>query len=131
MRPIRNLFENATSRIPRGPLGFFGRGNAVGAANYFSVAFVNGIIPIDGVDVGYDIESHSVERLDDGREIHTFVINSYNKDVARFIGKFKSAPSNVDFLSQETEIETVEPIKERNTVTTWRVVTEVKERDMP
>lgn len=127
-RPLRSLLEKTTDKIPRGPLGFIGKGNAVGATNYFAVALANGLIPIDGVSIGFDVESHSVERQD-GMETHTFIINSYNKDVARFIAKFQSAPSNVDFLSQETEVISITPIKERSTVTTWKVVVEVKERD--
>lgn len=127
-RPLRDLFEKTTDKLPEGPLGFFGRGNAVGATNYFTVALINGIIPIDGIRIGFDVESHSVER-DDDTEIHTFIINSYNKDVARFIAKFQSAPSNVDFFSQETEVLSINPVKERSTVTTWKAIVEVKERD--
>lgn len=129
MRLVRNTFESATDKIPRGPLGFIGGGNTVGAANYFVVALINGIIPIDGVDVGFDVQSHSVERRD-GVEVHTFEINSYNKDVAEFLSRFRAAPSNVDFITEETEIVSIEPIKERSTVTTWRVVAEVKERNI-
>lgn len=128
MRPIRNLIEKGTSSVPRGPLGFLGKGNAVGAVNYFVVSAINGVIPIDGLEVGFNIESHSVDRSGD-EDVHTFVVNSANKDVARFAAKFKAAPSNIDFTLQDTEVESVEALEERSTFTTWEIIVLVEERE--
>lgn len=126
-RPLRSSVESVTKRIPEGPLGFLGRGNALGAAGFTVTGILNTLIPISGVEIGYSVESHSVERQD-GIEIHTFTINAASRDVARFAAKLKSAPSNIDFAFRETEVQSVEPAVERSTFNTWRVVVNVEDR---
>lgn len=128
-RPIRSTLEAVTDRVPNGPLGFVGGGNAVGAVNYFSVALINGIIPVDGLEVGYNIESSSIEQTSEGK-LFTYTINAYNKDVTRFLAKFRSAPSNINFLSQRTEIEGVGLVEKRRAASTWRVRVLVEDRDI-
>lgn len=119
--------ENATGKIPRGPLGFLGNGNALGAVNYFTVATVNGIIPIAGVDIGYNIEGHSVRREGDV-EHHNFTILATNENVAKFAAKFKSKPSNVDLAAYRITIESVSKVRERRTFTVWEINTLVEPR---
>lgn len=126
-RPIRSLSESISDRVPRGPLGFIGRGNAIGALGFTTVGIINTFLPIDGVDVGYNIESHSVDRQND-TERHTFEINSASKDVARFVAKINSSPSNIDFALRETEIVSIQPLVERTTFNTWEIIVEVDDR---
>lgn len=119
-RPVRDTLEKGTSRIPKGPLGVIGNGNLAGGIGYFTVSTINGLIPIDGVDVGFNVESHSVER-ENGKETHTFHINSANRDIAKFTAKFKSNPSNLDFLVRDVNVQDVEKVRERRWFTTWEV----------
>lgn len=126
-RPLRSLAEKATDNIPRGPLGIAGKGNLIGGAGYFTVATVNGVLPIDGVKLGFEVESHNVERMDD-KEVHTFIIHSASKDVARFIAKYKSSPSNIQFVGREIKITDVDEEKSNKSFSRWRVRTEVAGR---
>lgn len=126
-RPIRDAIENTTDKIPSGPLGYGGNGNLIGGAGYFTIATLNGIVPISGVNVGFSVEGHDVERRGD-TEKHTFVINAMNRDIAQFVAKFQSTPSNLDIVAREIEITDVTKIKERRTSTTWRIVTEARKR---
>jgi hypothetical protein len=126
-RPLRDITENLTDNIPGGPLGITGGGNLVGGTGYFVVSAINGVVPLDGVDVGFDVESHSVERQDD-REIHTFIIHSSSKDVAQFIAKYRSSPSNVQFLGRDIQITDVREEKSNRSFSRWRVTTEVESR---
>lgn len=126
--PIRSAVEGVTSRVPKGPLGFFGEGNAVGAAGFTAVGVANTFIPIDGVRVGYRIQSHSISRQKDAN-IHTFVINAASRDVARFAAKLNAAPSNVDFFARETDITDIDRIEKRRTFSTFRVKVKVDQRE--
>lgn len=126
-RPIRDAVESTTDKIPSGPLSYGGGGNLLGGLGYFTVATVNGVVPIDGVDVGYSIESHNVQRRDN-KEIHTYTINAVSKDVAKFVARFKSNPSNLDILGREIEVTDVTKVKERRTATTWEVTVEARKR---
>lgn len=128
-RPIRNLLEKGTDAIPEGPLGFAGSGNLIGAVTYLGAKTSEGLIPIGGVSIGANIESHSVDRTED-MELHTFKINAATKDAARFAAKFRSAPSNVDFLAREVDVKSIDKIKERSTFSVWEVTTVVSDRDM-
>jgi hypothetical protein len=127
-RPIRSLVESGTSKIPRGPLGVVGGGNAIGGAGYFTISFINGLNPVDGLDVGYTIESHEiVERNDEtGKEVHIFTIHSASEDVARFIAKFRSSPTITQALSRDVEVTDVTEEKSNRTFSRWRVRTVVK-----
>jgi len=126
-RPIRGLIESTTSRIPRGPFGFLGKGNAAGAAGFVTVGLIRKLTPISGINIGYNIQSRSTE-IEDGVEVHTFEINSASKDVARFVARLNSAPSTADFVLRDTEVISIEPLVERSTVNTWEVVVELEDR---
>lgn len=128
-RPIRDAIESTTDKIPSGPLGYGGGGNLLGGSYYFAVSTLNGIIPVDGVNVGFNIEGHDVRRRGDV-ETHTFVINALNKDTAKFVARFKSNPSLLDAPVRETEITNIEAVKERRTSTTWRIQVEARRRDI-
>jgi hypothetical protein len=127
-RPIRDASERTTDKIPSGPLGYGGNGNLLGGAGYFAVATLNGIIPIQGVNIGYNVESHEVRRRGNS-ETHTFVINAMNKNIAQFVAKFQSTPSNLDLPAREIEITDITKLKERRTATTWRIETEARKRE--
>lgn len=124
-RPVRDRIENTTEKIPRGPRGFIGKGNAIGGAGVLTVSLANTFLP-DTFAVGFNVESQEVERLN-GLERHTFVINAVSKDVAESAAKFLATPSNVDFALSETEVVSTELVKERPTFSAWGVVVEVRE----
>lgn len=124
-KPIRSVLTKGTSSLPKGPLGFAGGGNLIGGAGYFTVSFLNGIIPVDGLEVGYEIESHSVER-NDGTETHTFIVHAASEDVARFLAKYRSSPTNVNFFDDRPVVQDVVAEEEENAVfTRWRITTKI------
>lgn len=127
-RPVRDRFEEATERVPRGPRGFFGEANALGGAGVGALSLVNTLIP-SPFEIGYEIESHTVDRFDD-REVHTFRINAALRDIAESAAKFFSVPSNVDFAFEETEVVSTELIEEKRTFSTWEIVVEVRDRNI-
>lgn len=127
MRPIRDLQEDVTDMVPRGPLGFAGDGNLVGAAGMVGVSLARTVVPLSEFEPGYSVVSSERDK-EDGKVKTTLRINAYSRDVAQFIGKRRSAPSNVDFLIKDVEVKSVEPVEERSTVTEWEVVTETEDR---
>jgi len=128
-RPIRNFEENVLNKVPEGPLGFAGKGNAVGAAEYFLISTANRLTPISGIKMGYKIISSSIKRQPD-KTVHTYEINAWSKDVARFAARVQAAPSVIGMIADNISIQDVTPIKKRWTVTTWRVRVSVKSRNM-
>lgn len=127
-RPLRSTVESITEKVPQGPLGFFGRGNAIGATGFAAVGLARKLTPISGVNIGYKIQSQDIERTND-TEIHTFEITAASKDVARFVAKLNSSPSSIDFALRETNVESIEPLVKRSTFTTWEVIVEVEDRE--
>lgn len=124
-KPIRSVLTKGTSSLPEGPLGYAGGGNLIGGVGYFTISLVNGIIPVDGLEVGYDIESHSVERNGE-EETHTFVIHAASENVARFLAKYRSSPTNVNFIDETPRVEDVVKEEEENAVfDRWRITTKV------
>lgn len=126
-RPVRNTVENTLDKVPVGPLGFAGEGNLVGGATFFTVSAINGINPIDGLNVGFNTEASSVEKVD-GAKVHTFFINAWSEDTARFAAKMQAAPSLIDLGIRETEIISVEEDTPRRTASTWRVMVRTETR---
>lgn len=126
-RPLRGLLEKATDSIPQGPLGVLGSGNAIGGAGYFTVSAINGIVPVDGLDVGYEVKSRETE-LEDGIEEHTFLIYSASKDVARFVAKYQTSPTNINFIREKPEVTSVEKVQDDIFFPLWRVTSE---REIP
>ena len=118
---IRERLIGSLDSIPEGPAGRIGGGNAFGAFNYFAVATINGLVPVDGAEVGFKIRSQSVEEVEDG-ELHRFEILASNKKVAEFAARFKSAPTNIDFFRNSPEIQASEVSKERDTLNQYSVV---------
>lgn len=129
MRPLRDLQEEATSRVPRGPLGFAGKGNLVGVAGLVGVGVARALVPLSEFEPGYSIESS--EREQEGDEtVRTFRIHAYSADVAQFVAKRKSVPTNVDFAIRDIEVQSVEPIEKRTTTTEWEIVTVIEDREI-
>ena len=118
---VRETLDSTLDSIPKGPAGFAGKGNLFGAANYFLVSTVNGLIPVDGVDIGFEVRSHSVEDVEDG-ELHRFEILASNKRVAEFTAKFDSAPTNIDYFRNRPEVQSSQVAKERDTLNLYSVV---------
>jgi hypothetical protein len=127
MRLLREKAEAVTEKVPEGPLGFTGNGKLFGGATFFALSALNGVNPLDDIDVGYNIESSSVKRYpeNDLKEFE-FVINAASKDVAKFVAVFKSRSSIVGNLSRTAEVLKVEKIKERRWMSDWRIVVETR-----
>lgn len=128
-RPLRNFVEKQTDKIPRGPLGIAGKGNLIGLTGYFTVSAANAVVPLEGVDIGFSIESHNVSRSGN-IENHDFVIHSTSKDIAEAIARFKSTPTMLNSARDKVEVESVELEEERAAFSRWRVSTVVTKRDV-
>ena len=129
-RPVRDRAEQALDKIPSGPLDNLGGGSIAGVAGYYAISTgQTAVLPIPGVrQPGYSVISHGVD-VKQNFERHTVRINAASKNVAEFAAKYEvSSPSNVDFLTSETEILSTEELKSRNTVSTWEIVVDVADR---
>jgi hypothetical protein len=129
-RPVRKNVEQALDKIPDGPLDNLGGGSALGVAGYYAISTgQTAVLPIPGVrQPGYNVISHGAE-VQDQYVRHTVKINAASKNVAEFAAKYDvSAPSNIDFITSETEIVSIEEIKTRPTLSTWEVVVDVADR---
>lgn len=123
-KPIRSIITKASSKVPKGPLGVLGKGNVVGGAGFFISSAVNGIVPIDGVEVGFQVETHNVERSGNVEE-HTFLVHSLTEQTARFAARYKSTPTNLNAIFDEVEVVSAEEVKERQGFSLWKIRTEV------
>lgn len=118
---VRETLDTTLEAIPKGPAGHAGKGQLFGAANYFAVSTINGLNPVDGLDVGFEVRSQSVEDVDDG-ELHRFEILASNRRVAEFTAKIRSAPTNIDYLRNRPEIQASEVAKMRDTLNLYSIV---------
>jgi len=127
MRPLRDKLESVTGRFPDGPLGFTGDGKLAGGVGFFALSIVNGVNPLDEVDVGYNVESSSVQRFpeEDVKEFE-YVINAASKDIAKFVSVFNSRSSIVGNVTRKAEITEIENLRERRWMSDWRIVVETK-----
>lgn len=121
-RGVRDKIENATEKIPSGPLGNAGQGDLIGAAGFFAVESTKPVWEfIPGVkQPGYKITGHGTRRAADGEE-HILDIAAVSEDVAEWAAKYAAAPSNATFLAASKEIVNVQRITERRGYTTFRV----------
>jgi len=129
-RPGRELLEGVLEAIPEGPGGKLGDGSVIGYAGYFAAATGQlAVLPVPGVrQPGYHVISHGAEAMDEF-ERHTVRVSAASKNIAEIAAAYDvAAPSNIDFLSGETDIVSTEKIKERSTYTTWEVVVDVADR---
>jgi len=129
-RVLRSKIEDTLDKIPNGPLDNVGEGSLAGVAGYMAISTgQTAVIPIPGVrQPGYHTISHGVEPMDEF-ERHTVRISAASRDVAEFAAKYDVAsPSNIDFLTSETEVVSVEEIKERPTLSTWEIIVDVADR---
>ena len=129
-RKIRSKLENTLDSVPPGPLDNLGEGSAVGVAGYFAISTgQTAVLPIPGIrQPGYHVISHGMS--EEGEyERHTVRINAASRDVAEFAAKYDVAsPSNIDFLTSETEIVSIEEITQRPTLSTWEIIVDVADR---
>jgi len=128
-RPLRDKAEEAFDKIPSGPLGKVGEGDLAGAGGFLAVESTRPVIDfIPGVkQPGYSISAHGTENMN-GKTRHTLTVNAFSKDVAEFAAQYAATPSNIDFLTADTQIVDVEPVEERGTYSTWRITVDVAER---
>ena len=129
-KPVRDKGSDMLDKIPDGPLDNLGSGTAIGAAGYYAISVgQTAVIPIPGVrQPGYHVISHGSEAKKNF-ERHTIKINAASQKVAEFASKYDvAAPSNVDFVTSETELVSVEEVKSRPTFSTWEVVVDVADR---
>lgn len=127
MRPLRDKIESATERVPSGPLGFTGDGKIIGGVGFLTLSTINGVNPLDEVDVGYNIESSTVKRNpEEDTKRFTYIINAASKDIAKFVAVFNSRSSIVGNVTRKAEILRVENIKERRWMSDWRIVVETR-----
>lgn len=129
-RPLRETIEDRLDQIPSGPLGKIGEGDTIGAAAFVAVRSGQlAVFPIPGVkQPGFSVVSHGVE--DQGEfERHNIRINAASKNVAKFASEYLvAAPSNIDWVTSEIEVVSMEPVTERSTYTTWDVEVDVADR---
>lgn len=128
-RPIRDGAELITDTIPRGPFGFAGRGNLTGALGLVAVQISSTLVPGSELDPGFTVVGSTREMVD-GKQNMTFTINAYSRDVARFVAKKRSAPSNVDLFLRDVNVTSVEEVDSRSTASTWKVDTVLDEREI-
>jgi hypothetical protein len=128
--PVRDWFSDSVDNIPTGPLGKVGGGNIIGAGGYVVSNLIK--IPADLVpgirNPGYTFISHGVEGIDEHTERHVIRVHAFSEDVAKFAVKYFSSPSNVDFITGETELEYSKKINSRKTYSTYEVSVIVLDR---
>lgn len=128
-REIRKRFEDATDKVPSGPLGKVGNGEVIGAGGFLAAESLRPVAEfIPGVkQPGYSIVSHGMERKD-GFSEHKLIVTAVSQNVARFVAEYASAPSNIDYVTAETEIVNVEMVEQRRTYSAWEFTVHVDER---
>ena len=129
-RPARDVVENALDKVPDGPLDNVGGGSALGVLGYYAISTGQlAVLPIPGIrQPGYKTISHGVEDMGE-YERHNVRINAASKNVAEFAAKYDvAAPSNIDFITSETEVVETNEITRRPTLSTWEVIVHVADR---
>jgi hypothetical protein len=127
--PLRDSIGEATSQIPTGPLGFLGGGNTLGLTGMIIAGGSSVAIPGDEFDPGYQVRGEEVVDRGDAKE-HKFTIDAYSRNVAEVVAKVRSAPSNVDLFTHQTEIVDSQEMTERRTASTWQVTVEVRDKSI-
>lgn len=127
-RPVRDALEDATDRIPSGPLGSVGGGDVIGAAGFTAVEATKPVWEfIPGVkQPGYKVTAHSTRRVQDGEE-HTLNVAAVSRDVAKWAAQYSSSPSNINFVASSKEVIEIEEVTERRGYSTYRIVVLLKD----
>lgn len=128
-RPLRNALENTTTKIPEGPLGFVGGGSGIGFVGFIGTEITKAFVPGSELDPGFEVLNHQIKRSGQ-TERHKFEINAYNQNIARMAARVRAAPSNVDFITQRTEIINVNEKRSRTTASTWSITVQVRDRNI-
>jgi hypothetical protein len=129
-RPIRESFEQYTDNIPDGPGGILGDGNVIGIAGYYAISTGQvAVLPIPGVkQPGYSVISHNIQEFEEF-ERHTVQVNAASKHIAEVVAEYEiSSPSNIDYLTSEINVISVEEKKQRPTASTWKLTVDVADR---
>jgi len=100
-----------------------------GAIGLAGVQIASLAVPGSELDPGFTVVSSTREE-EDGKQKMTFTINAYSRDVARFVAKKRSAPSNLDLLIRDVEVTNVEVLDKRRTASTFKISTILDERDI-
>lgn len=129
LNPVRDRVENFAEDIPEGPLGKAGGGGLAGAAGFLAVESTRPITElVPGIkQPGYHINAHGTRSMN-GFERHTLTITAISQNVAEFVAKYTAAPSNVDFVSSETEVVQVDEVTERRTYSTYKITVDISDR---
>lgn len=127
-RRFRDRLENASERIPQGPLRKTGGGNLVGGAGFLAVESSKPFFDfLPGVkQPGYKITAHSTERAN-GFVDHMLTVAAIGENVARFAAKYEATPSNIDYLTSETKIIDVELVEKEWAYSIWKITVRVDE----
>jgi len=128
-RPLRSVAEEFTEKIPSGPLGSVGEGDVLGAGGFLAVEAARPLFQfLPGIKTpGYGIDSHSTRNVPNGEE-HEFVITALSEDVAEFVSQYESAPSNLNYITNDKEIVDFEKITTRRAYTTYRITVLLRDR---
>jgi len=123
-RPVRDGLEgNITDKIPEGPLGNVGEGNALGLLG-FAIVESGEIItfPIPGLNrPGFKVVSNSLVESGNQKQVHELVVHAASEDVAEFVSQYESAPSNFDFIRADTEVLKTEEIDPDSFYSTYKI----------
>lgn len=122
-RPLRDKWEEATEEVPEGPAGIVGSGNVLGAAGYFTVSATDVLFDFTpGIKrPGFSIMGSEVVNENPQTVTKEVTVNAAGRNIAKYAAKYSIAPSNADYFRSDPEVVDVEPIRERNLYTKWRV----------
>lgn len=129
-RPIREAVESVTDNIPDGPAGKLGDGDITGYAGYLAIKTGQlAVLPIPGVkQPGFHTISHGAEQMEEF-ERHTVNINAASRHVAKIAAEYEvAAPSNIDYVTGEIDVVSIEEKKQRSSFSTWEVIVDVADR---
>lgn len=129
-RPFREASEDVADQIPEPPGGIAGEGDVLGAVGVVLARSGQlAVLPVPGIkQPGYNVISHGVEEFEDF-ERHTVNVSAATRLVAQTVAEYiVSAPSNIDYVTGETEIVSIEERKHRSTFSTWEFKVDVADR---
>jgi len=126
-QPVRDRFEEVTSKIPEGPMGKVGGGNLVGAAGFVAVESTKPVWQfVPGIkQPGYKVTAHGTKELGSGEERHVLTVTAISEDVATFAAQYTAAPSNIDYIRSRTTVVDIREITERATYSTYKITVDV------
>lgn len=131
-KPLREKLTDVTGSIPEGPLNNIGGGNFLGFVGFLIVESGQVITtPIPGLTrPGFRKVSHSVEVVEPGLQRNEVVVHAFTEEVAKFMSRYDSSPSNFDFLAGEVEVTEVTELDSDASYDTYEMVVMVDRRPL-